>query len=104
MQDKLEALIASGQDSALARFTLGELYHREGDHPAAIDHLARAVALDENYSAAWKLYGRTLGDAGQPEQAARVLARGIEVARANGDNQAAREMEVFARRLDRKPG
>lgn len=102
MKDQLQAMIEAGRDTPLARFTLGELLHREGDHDAAIVHLAEAVRQDETYSAAWKLYGRTLLDAERYEEATTVLARGIEVAQNNGDNQAAREMQVFARRVERR--
>ncbi|WP_233544111.1 tetratricopeptide repeat protein [Salinisphaera sp. Q1T1-3] len=97
-------MIDAGRDTPLARFTLGELLHREGDHDAAIAHLAQAVAQDGQYSAAWKLYGRALLDAGRLDEADDILARGIAVARDNGDNQAAREMEVFARRVAKQRG
>lgn len=98
MQDKLQAMIDAGQDTPLARFTLGEICHKNGNHAAAIVHLAEAVSQDPQYSAAWKLYGRTLLDAGEPERATAVLTHGIEVARQHGDNQAAREMQVFLKR------
>lgn len=101
MQDRLQALIDSGQDSALARFTLGELLHKDGDADGAIAHLAEAVRLDPQYSAAWKLYGRALLDAGRIERALEVLAHGIDVAETRGDNQAAREMRVFRKRAER---
>lgn len=101
MQDRLKAMIDAGQDSPLARFTLGELLHKNGDDQAAITHLAAAVEQDPEYSAAWKLYGRVLLDAGQAEAAIEALTRGIEVAERRGDNQAAKEMRVFLKRARR---
>lgn len=95
-------MIDAGQDSPLARFTLGELHHKNGDHASAIEHLSEAVQQDPEYSAAWRLYGRALLDAGQPEQALSVLAQGIDVAERRGDNQAAKEMQVFSKRARRQ--
>jgi len=98
MKDKLEAMLAAGRDNALLRFTLGELLHAEGAYAEAAEHLSQAVAQDPQYSAAWKLYGRTLLDAGRFDAAIEVLDRGIEVAEKRGDNQATKEMQVFAKR------
>ena len=99
--EKLQAMLAAGQDNALLHFTLGNALHRDRRFLEAIPHLARAVALDPGYSAAWKQYGRCLMDSGDVVAAAQVLDRGIEVARERGDMQALREMTVFRRRLSR---
>lgn len=104
MQERLQAMIDAGQDAPLARFTLGELLHKNGDHEAAITHLAEAVRQDPEYSAAWKLYGRVLLEAGHGEAAIDALAQGIEVAERRGDNQAAKEMRVFLKRARRAHG
>ena len=96
---KLEALLAAGQDNALLRFTLGNARYQERLFAEAERHLARAVELDPQYSAAWKMYGRALAAAGRPEPARAAFERGIAVARARGDVQAAREMTVFLKRL-----
>lgn len=104
MQDKLQAMIDAGQDTPLARFTLGELCHKNGDNDTAITHLAEAVRQDPQYSAAWKLYGRALLDAGYTTRAADTLTQGIEIATQRGDNQAMREMQVFLKRTQRNSG
>jgi hypothetical protein len=57
------------------------------------------VAAD--YTAAWKLLGKTLQAAARQNEALSAYRRGIEVAQANGDIQAVREMEVFVRRLEK---
>ena len=102
MRENLEALLAKGQDNPLLRFTLGDLCLKDNDAATAVEHLAKAVALDPQYSAAWKLYGRALAEAGREDDAAAAYARGIEVAAARGDVQAAKEMRVFLKRLQRK--
>ena len=95
-------LLAAGRDGALLRFSLGAEYLKVGDPSAAATHLEQAVALDPNFSAAWKLLGSALTECGRFEQALAVYERGISVAEANGDKQAAKEMAVFARRLEKR--
>ena len=96
----LEALLEQGQDNALLRFTLGNLLYQQKHYEQAALHLSRAVELDPGYSAAWKLYGRTLAATGKQPQAISVFRQGIATAEARGDLQAAREMKVFLRRLE----
>jgi len=102
--DNLEAMLAQGRDSPLLRFSLGQAHHKEGRHVAAIEHLRAAVTQDPGYSAAWKLLGRALADADQPEESLEVFDRGIAVAEDRGDIQAAKEMKVFRKRVERLLG
>jgi len=102
---RFEALLASGKDGALLRFGLGMQYLAEGDAARAVEHLRAAVAFDPAYSAAWKLLGKALAESAQDEAAADAYRRGIAVAEEKGDKQAAKEMTVFLRRLEKaKPG
>ena len=96
---KLESMLAAGTDTALLRFTLGSAHIRHKQFAQAVPHLARAVELDPEYSAAWKLYARSLMESGDAEQAGKVLVQGLAVARRRGDMQAVREMQVWQRRL-----
>jgi len=100
----LEKLVGTPRDGALLRFSLGNEYLKLGDLASAIAHLREAVARDPNYSAAWKLRGRALADSDAPIAALDAYRRGIAVAEARGDKQAAKEMTVFARRLERQLG
>jgi len=68
----------------------------------AAGHAQRALALDPDYSAAWKLLGRALTDLGRFDEALAAYRAGIAVAQRKGDLQAAREMQVFARRLEQR--
>lgn len=101
MIENLEALLAAGQDGALLRFSLGTAYLKAGDAQRALDHLNQAVAQDPHYSAAWKAYGKALSEAGRPEQAMDAYRSGIAVAETKGDIQAAKEMRVFLKRLQK---
>ena len=101
MTENLEALIASGRDGAPVRFALASRYAAEGHLDKALEHAQVAVTLDADYSAAWKLLGRVLADSGREGEAADAYRRGIEVAERRGDQQAAKEMRVFLKRLAR---
>ena len=98
----LEKLLAGGRETALLRFSIGNEYLKVAQPSTAAGHFRRAVELDPKYSAAWKLLGKALAEAGQPEAALSAYRSGIEVAERNGDKQAAKEMTVFAARLERK--
>lgn len=98
----LEKMLAAGKDSALLRFSLGSEYLKAGDSMAAAEHLRKAVAMDARYSAAWKLLGKALTEAGQLQQALTAYRQGIQVAEQKGDKQAAKEMTVFARRIQKQ--
>lgn len=99
-----EAMLGAGRDNALLRFSLGSEYLKAGDAARAAGHLRRAVEHDPKYSAAWKLLGRALAEAGAREDALEAYRQGIAVAEARGDKQAAKEMGVFARRLEKQLG
>ena len=98
----LEAMLERGQDNALLRFTLGNLLYQKKDYTKAELHLSRAVEMDSDYSAAWKIYGRTLAAAGKHPEAARAFRQGIAVAEKRGDIQAAKEMTVFLHRVEKQ--
>lgn len=104
MIENFEAMLARGQDNALLRFSLGGAYLKEGAADKAAEHLKRAVEHDPNYSAAWKLYGKALAEAGRPAEAMQAYESGIRVAEAKGDIQAAKEMKVFFKRLQKAGG
>ena len=97
--ESFEKLLAAGKDSALLRFSLGNEHLKAGDASRAAEHLARAVALDPDFTAAWKLYGKALAAAGRGAEALAAYNAGIGVAGKRGDKQAEKEMRVFARRL-----
>jgi predicted Zn-dependent protease len=97
----LEDMLARGPDTAVLRFSLGNAYLGCGDAEHAIGHLRTAVALDPRYSAAWKLLGKALAQSGDAAGAREAYSHGISVAESKGDIQAAKEMRVFLKRLDK---
>jgi tetratricopeptide (TPR) repeat protein len=102
MTRNLEALIAGGSDGAPIRLALASRYAAAGDLERALTHAEVAVEIDADYSAAWKLLGKLRAEAGRRAQAADAYQRGIAVAEKRGDQQAAKEMRVFLKRLMRE--
>ena len=76
-----EKMLASGKDSALLRFSIGNEYAKARDWVSAADALARSVALDPQFTAAWKIYARALMETGRPREALAAYRTGIDVAR-----------------------
>ena len=99
--DSLEAMLARGQDTALLRCGLGGEYLKLKQFDKAIEHLRKALQHDLKYSAAWKLLGEALTEAGDTDAAIRVYEDGIRIAEENGDKQTAKEMAVFLKRLQK---
>lgn len=98
----LERLLNKGQDSALLRYGLASAHLNakpNAELSQAAHHLEACLAIDPNYTAAYKMLSRTLSDQGQPKAALKILERGIICAESSKDMQAKREMEVFAKRL-----
>ncbi|MES9969806.1 MAG: tetratricopeptide repeat protein [Candidatus Thiodiazotropha sp.] len=95
----LEKMLDQGPDNALLRYTLGSLCLKEQDLESAVLHLAEAVRQDHNHSASWKLYGKALAALEREDDAREAYRKGIAVAEARGDVQAAKEMGVFLKRL-----
>lgn len=100
--ETFENMLAQGQDGALLRFTLGNEYLAAGDPAAAVVHLRQAVAHDPDYSAAWRALGKACERCDDPAGAADAWRNGVDAAERRGDKQAAKEMGVFLRRLEKK--
>ena len=100
--DNLEALLAKGTDNALLRFGLANEYLKLGQSEQAIGHLRKALAHDPKYSAAWKRLGKALADTGRTDEAIAAYESGVRVAEEKEDVQAAKEMRVFLKRLQKQ--
>ena len=60
-----------------------------------------ALEFDPDYSVAWKWLGKAWGRATRPARA-RPGESGLEAARARGDQQVVKELQVFMKRLDKQ--
>ena len=99
--ESLEKMLDGPRDGALLRFSLGNEYLKAGEPAKAAEQFRAAVDRDPNYSAAWKVLGKALAEAGDHADALAAYERGVVVAEAKGDIQAAKEMTVFAKRIRR---
>jgi predicted Zn-dependent protease len=99
-----ERMLAAGREGALLRYSIGNEYAKLGDWEHARAALERAVGLDPEFTAAWKLYAKALEGSGDAPGALAAYRSGIAVAQRKGDRQAEKEMTVFARRIERASG
>ena len=93
-----EALLAKGHDNAMLRYSLGNACMGEKSYQIAIEHLNKAVEMDPEYSAAWKILGKCFEVQGLHEKAISSWDAGIAAAEKKGDKQALKEMQVFRKR------
>ena len=100
----LEKMLGGARDGALLRYSLGNEWLKAGDPAKAATCFRNAVERDAKYSAAWKLLGKSLADNGEAPAALAAYTQGIVAAQSRGDIQAAKEMTVFAKRLQRQLG
>ena len=100
--ERLRKQVDGPRDGALLRFSLGSALLAEGDAAAAVVEFHAATQFDPDYSAAWKLLGNALSASGDRTAAISAYQRGIVVADLRGDKQAAKEMQVFLRRLEKQ--
>ncbi|AHV93458.1 tetratricopeptide repeat protein [Bordetella holmesii] len=102
LTERLEAMLAKGQDNMLLRFSLGKAYVEAQRYALAIAHLRTALAFDPNYSIAWKWLGRALLESGDAAGARQAWESGTQAARSHGDQQLIKELTVFLRRLEKQ--
>lgn len=98
---RLQKLVGGPRDGALLRFGLANEYVRLEQWSQAIREARAALAFQHDYSAAWKLLGKALQADGDLPAALQAYREGIAIAEQRGDKQAAKEMTVFARRIEK---
>ena len=97
----LRRLCGGLRDGALLRVSLANALLAQDDKIEAIVELRQALNFDPDYSAAWKLLGKTLAECGDGPGAIDAYRNGIAAANRRGDKQAEKEMTVFLRRLEK---
>ncbi len=80
-------------DDTVALYGLGDVAFYRENFKEAVSHLERVVALDEKYSAAYLLLGKSLEASANLERAMQVYKKGIDVASKRGDMMPANEMQ-----------
>ena len=100
--EAIERLIEKGRDSYEARLAAGQARLKQGDLEHAVAHFREATAMKPEHTTAWQELGKALEANNEPEAAHEVWERGVAAARANGDKQAEKTMNVWLKRLKRK--
>jgi len=98
----LEKLLDGPRDGALLRYSLGNEWLKAEQWEQAAARFREAVDKDPKYSAAWKLLGKALAEGGPVAEALDTYRQGIDKAEAKGDIKAAKEMRVFAKRIEKQ--
>jgi Tfp pilus assembly protein PilF len=98
---QLRGLCGGPRDGALLRVSIANVLLARADRATAIEELRAALRFDPDYSAAWKLLGKTLAETDDADAAREAYRAGIAAAIRRGDKQAEKEMAVFLRRLER---
>ncbi len=96
----IEKMIEAGRDSYEARLAVGQAHLKQGHFGQAIEHLAKACEMSPQKTVAWQVLGQAHEKNNAPELAKESWRKGIEVAHANGDQQAQKVMAVWLKRLD----
>ena len=99
--ETFETMLAKGQGGTLLRFGLAQAYMKEKQYSKAVEHFLKTLEHDRAYSAAWKLLGKTYTELNETAKAIDTFTQGIEIAEQKGDIQAAKEMRVFLKRLQK---
>jgi tetratricopeptide (TPR) repeat protein len=86
-------------DSPLAHFSLAGALAQTGRAPEAIEHFQKALELDPNFLPTYAPLADALAGANRGEEAAKVAQRGIEAARAAGDEATAKQLEDWTTRF-----
>ena len=97
-------LLERDPDNPMILYSLGSELFKGGEYAEAKGYLSRAVRNKPDYSVAYRTLGRALFELGEDDEAGRVFAEGREVAQRNGDLQTVKEIDVFARRLEKRRG
>lgn len=96
---QLRSLCGGPRDGALLRMSIANALLVRAERATAIEELRAALRFDPDYSAAWKLLGKTLAETGDVDAAREAYRAGIAAAIRRGDKQAEKEMTLFRRRL-----
>ena len=95
----LERMIDQGRDSYEARLAVGQAHLKADQFAQAIAHLKVATQAHPDKTVGWQVLGQAQCECGDLAAAKTTWQRGIEVAQANGDEQAKKVMQVWLKRL-----
>lgn len=101
MQQRLLTMLEQGHDNLLLRFGLGKALVEDNKSAAAIAHLQKAVEFDKSHASSWFWLGRAYFQEGNYALAQHAFEQARQHARAKGEQQIIKMVEVFERRLEK---
>jgi tetratricopeptide (TPR) repeat protein len=100
---QFEAVLTANPGDAMARLTLGKAYLQAERAEDAIRVLEEALALQADYTAAYRVLGEAYERAGKLARAIKSYKRGIEIAEQKGDLHPRNEMQQRLAKLQGSP-
>jgi len=88
----LEKMASAPGAEPFARYGLAMEYRRLGRLDDAVRRFSELVRDEPAYVPTYLMYGQVLVELGRPDEARAIFERGIEAARAAGDDHAASEL------------
>jgi tetratricopeptide (TPR) repeat protein len=90
----LEKLIVAKPDDPFPRYGLAMEYKKLGRHDEAVQAFEDLTRIHPSYVPAYLMFGNLLEALGRREQAGEVYGRGVEAARAAGNDHALGELQA----------
>lgn len=90
----LEKMIAAKPDDPFPRYGLAMEYKKLGRHDEAVRAFEELTRTHPSYVPAYLMFGNLLEALGRAEQAVEVYGRGIEAAKAAGNDHALGELQA----------
>ena len=87
-------------EDSFTRYALGMEHARKGEHDRALALYREVIERDAGYVPAYQMAGQLEVERGEPEAARPWLEKGIEAARAAGNQKAVNEMMDLVDELD----
>jgi predicted Zn-dependent protease len=94
-KQQIQDMLADEPNDPFLRYGLAMEYVSEGNDPEAWRTLQDLLAVSADYVPAYLQAGQVLTRLGRATEARDVLSRGVAVARAQGEQHAAEEMQGF---------
>lgn len=81
-------------DDTIANFGMADIYFYRSEYDVAEKHLRKVLSVDEKYSTAYSLLGKTLEILNKTSEAKEIYIKGISIASAKGELMPANEMQA----------
>ena len=97
--EQFKELAELDPEDPVVHYGLGSEHLKLGEFAEAAAAFRQAIALQPDYSAAYRELGKALEKQNRQEEAIAAYRQGKEVATQKGDLQTGREIDVFLKRL-----